>query len=213
MQYDPTTIRSWMLKISSFWRLDKLPVMRGCHFFLQLGQYILHAVLSLPICKKPKFLWFNLLHINLDYISDNNGFKVITKKQRDCVSTVCNFICASTEWTKKYLEDDMKACGNCNWYHASFMVNTSHIDSWMKPNTWGLFWVIFVAKQLQLINSAFMYSLKVKIKENMITWPENDLLSTHKMKVDTIDRKINTVQTFRFQDTPIIHTTFFTVLH
>lgn len=102
MQYDPTTIRSWMLKVSSFWRLDKLPVMRGCHFFLQLGQYILHAVLSLPICKKPKFLWFN---------------------------------------------------------HASFMVNTSHIDSWMKPNTWGLFWVIFVTKQLQLINSAFMYSI------------------------------------------------------
>lgn len=81
MQYDPTTIRSWMLKVSSFWRLDKLPVMRGCHFFLQLGQYILHAVLSLPICKKPKFLWFNLFHINLDYISDNNGFKLLPKSK------------------------------------------------------------------------------------------------------------------------------------
>lgn len=36
----------------------------------------------------------------------------------------------------------------------------------MKPNTWGLFWVVFITKQLQLINSSFMYSLtEAKIKE------------------------------------------------
>jgi len=66
MQYDPTSIPScWMLKVGTFRRLDKLPVMRSSHFLLQLGQYVLHGVLSLPICKKTKFLWFNLFHLQV----------------------------------------------------------------------------------------------------------------------------------------------------
>ena len=65
MQFDPTCIPSWMVKVGTFWRLDKLPVMRSGHFLLQLCQYVLHGVLSLPICKKTKFLWFNLFHLQV----------------------------------------------------------------------------------------------------------------------------------------------------
>lgn len=70
-----------MLKVSAFGRLDKLPVMRCCHFFLQLGQYILHGVLSLPICKKAKFLWFNLFHLQV-YKSYNTYYLKFAKWTR-----------------------------------------------------------------------------------------------------------------------------------
>lgn len=40
------------------------------------------------------------------------------------------------------------------------MVNTSHVDPWMKTDTWWLLWIIFVTEQLQLIYATFMYSLK-----------------------------------------------------
>ena len=63
----------------NLWGLNKLPVMRSCHPLLQLDQYILHGVLSLPIYK-TKLLWFN---------------------------------------------------------HSIFIINTSHVDPWMKPNTWA----------------------------------------------------------------------------
>lgn len=52
------------LEVGAFWRLDQLSVMWGCHFLFQLCEYILHGVLSLPISKKSKFLWLNLLEIN-----------------------------------------------------------------------------------------------------------------------------------------------------
>lgn len=65
MQYDLTSISTWMLKVGTFRRLDKLSVMRSRHFLLQLGQYILHGVLPLPICKKTKFLGFNLFHLQV----------------------------------------------------------------------------------------------------------------------------------------------------
>lgn len=48
------------LEIGAFRRLDELPVVWGCHFLLQLSQYVLHGVLPLPICKQPKFLRLNL---------------------------------------------------------------------------------------------------------------------------------------------------------
>lgn len=40
------------------------------------------------------------------------------------------------------------------------MINTSHVDAGMETNTWRLFGIIFVTKELQLIDATFMYSLK-----------------------------------------------------
>lgn len=48
------------LEVSTFRWLNKLPVMWGRHFFLQLHQYIFHCVLSLPIRHYPKLLWLHL---------------------------------------------------------------------------------------------------------------------------------------------------------
>ncbi|GER33755.1 protein translocase subunit SecA [Striga asiatica] len=44
-----------------FRRLDELTVVRGSHFFLELCQYILHCVLSLPVGKKPELFRFHLI--------------------------------------------------------------------------------------------------------------------------------------------------------
>ena len=65
MQYDPISVWSWTLIVSTFRRLDKLAVMWSRHFLLQLGQYIFHGKPLLPICKKTKFLWFNLFQLQI----------------------------------------------------------------------------------------------------------------------------------------------------
>lgn len=51
------------LVVCTFWWLGKLPVVRGCHFLLQLYQYVFHGELPLPICQHSKLLCFNLLPI------------------------------------------------------------------------------------------------------------------------------------------------------
>lgn len=59
------------LEVGAFWRLNQLSIMWGCHFFFQLCKYILHGVLSLPICKKSKFLWLNLLEVKQQVTKHN----------------------------------------------------------------------------------------------------------------------------------------------
>jgi len=47
-----------------------------------------------------------------------------------------------------------------NYYHSGLRIDTSHVDPCVEANARGLLRIIFVTEELQLINAAFMYSLK-----------------------------------------------------
>lgn len=49
----------------------------------------------------------------------------------------------------------------CRVYQSSFLIYTSHVDSTLKTHCWWVLWIIFVAEELQLINSTLMNSLKI----------------------------------------------------
>ena len=105
--------------------------------------------------------------ITLEYISTQQILQIYRQLKKKKVENTAVSIMHlsqshnSTHCTEIYKK--LKACGKLWIYHSGFMINTSHIDPWTKSNTWGFIWVVFIAKQLQLINSSFMYSLTEKI--------------------------------------------------
>lgn len=147
------------LEASTFWRLNKLTVMRRGHFLLQLCQYILHCVLSLPVCKYSEFLRIHLY----------TGIKSYR----------------ASKGTRQRMEG--------RWwfytYHSCFVVDTSHVNTWMESDSWRFLRVIFVTKELQLINSTFMNSLWHKIDtcyyKQKQQWP-NLLKKLKRLNVDKI---------------------------
>jgi len=59
---------------------------------------------------------------------------------------------------------------NSHSYHAGIMVDTSHVDTRMEPNSRRFLRVIFVTEELQLINPTLMYSLhKQNYQSDQIT--------------------------------------------
>ena len=108
--------------------------------------------------QNPDHSWIHL------YSTDITNLSPIEKKKVENTAVSIMHLSQShnsTHCTEIYKK--LKACGKLWIYHSGFMINTSHIDPWTKSNTWGFIWVVFIAKQLQLINSSIMYSLTEKI--------------------------------------------------